>query len=86
MDTLWMLTGRYEGLPIIPVDVVVKDYFPHLTLPKFLRKVSDGKIKLNVIRMEDSQKAAKGVHVRDLATYVDERHADGLEEFSRLHS
>ena len=86
MDTLWMLMGKYKGLPAVPVDVVVKDYFHHLTLPKFLRKVSDGDIKLPLIRMEDSQKSAKAVDVRDLATYLDERREVALRDFAQLHS
>ncbi|MEX5726684.1 hypothetical protein Ga0609869_000037 [Rhodovulum iodosum] len=85
MKTFWMLVAQYEGKTVIPVDVVVSDYFHHLTLPKFLRKVSDGNIKLPIMRMEDSQKSAKGVDVRDLAAYLDERREEGLREFRQLH-
>lgn len=86
MDTLWMLMGRYEGRPIVPVEVVCKDFFGHLTREKFLRKVADGSIPLPLVMIEGSQKSAKGVDVRDLATYYDTRREAGLKEFRLLHS
>lgn len=85
MDTLWMLAGKYKGMPVVPVDTVVNDYFHHLTPTKFLRKVADGDIKLPLMRMERSQKSAKGVHVQDLAAYIDERRAEALRECEQLH-
>lgn len=78
--------GRYEGLPIVPVEVVCKDFFPHLTREKFLRKVADGSIKLPLIQIEGSQKSAKGVDLRDLATYIDDRREAAQREFRQLHS
>lgn len=85
MDTLWMLAGKYKGMPVIPVELIVSDYFRHLTPPKFLRKIADGDIKLPLMRMEDSQKSAKGVHVHDLAAYIDTRREEALREFNQLH-
>lgn len=86
MDTHWMLMGRYEGLPVVPVDVVCRDFFPNLTRDKFLRKVADGSIKLPLVRMELSQKSAKGVDLRDLATYYDDRRREATSDFTKLHS
>lgn len=73
MKTDFMLLARYDGLPIIPIETVCQDYFSHLTPEKFLRKVSSGEIQLPIVRVEHSQKAAKGVHVNDLAAYLDKR-------------
>src|SRR3979409_708041 len=56
---------RRLHLAVIPVELVCRDYFRHLTVEKFLRKVLAGEISLPVIRMEGSQKAAKGVHITD---------------------
>jgi hypothetical protein len=67
MNTLFLLMARYNGLPIIPVDIVCDDYFQHLKPEKFLRKVLAGEIRLPIVRMESSsQKAAKGVPISDL--------------------
>ena len=63
MNTVFLLMARYNGLPIIPVDVVCRDYFQHLNVEKFLRKVLAGEISLPIVRMELSQKCAKGVPI-----------------------
>jgi hypothetical protein len=35
MNTVFLLMARYNGLPIIPVDVVCRDYFQHLNVESF---------------------------------------------------
>lgn len=77
--------AQYDGMAVIPADRVVKDYFPHLDRVKFLRKVNAGEIKLPVVRAEsNSQKAARGVHIQDLADYLDQRRADAVKEMESL--
>lgn len=49
---------------IIPLNEVRRDFFSHLTLLKFLRKLSSGDIALPLMRMETSQKCAKGIHLQ----------------------
>ncbi len=85
MDTTLMLMARYDGRPILPVDVICKDFFPHLTRDKFLRKVADGAIKIPLVRIEESQKSAKGVDLRDLAAYYDARREAARKKFQQLH-
>jgi hypothetical protein len=85
MKTAFMLLARYDGLPVIPVDVVCKDFFSHLTPEKFLRKVLAGEIALPVVRMENSsQKTAKGVHVTDLSAYLDTQAEAARRECEQL--
>lgn len=43
-------------------------------------KVAAGEIDLPLVRMENSQKSARGVHLTDLANYLDERHRTAKEE------
>ncbi|MDB5660710.1 MAG: hypothetical protein JWS10_3325 [Cypionkella sp.] len=85
MITQWALLGRYEGLPIIPVDTVIADFFPTMKRDYFLRKVAEGAIALPLVKMEASQKGAKGVHIADLAAYIDARHAMATAEHNRMH-
>jgi hypothetical protein len=73
MNTLFLLMAQYDGKAVVPVDIVCRDYFSHLTIQKFLRKVSAGEIDLPLVRAERSQKSAKGVHLQDLALYIDKR-------------
>jgi hypothetical protein len=69
--TVFLLMAQYHGKAVISVDEICRDYFPHLDSAKFIRKVGAGDIVIPMIRMEASQKTAKGVHVNDLADYID---------------
>jgi hypothetical protein len=71
---------------VIPLETVCRDYFRHLTVEKFLRKQLAGEIKLPIVRMEDSQKAARGVHINDLAAYLDKQAAAARKECDQLAS
>ncbi|ETD87245.1 pyocin activator PrtN family protein [Rhodobacter capsulatus] len=80
MKTAWMLMARYDGLPVLPLDIVCRDFFSHLTPAKLSEKVDKGEIRLPVVRIEKSQKAAKGVHLADLAAWIDARRAEAEHE------
>jgi hypothetical protein len=85
MNTAFLLMAQYDAAAIIPVDKVVKDYFPHLSTEKFLRKVAIGDIDIPLTRIESgSQKAARGVHLTDLATYIDARRAAAVKEARQI--
>lgn len=85
MNTAFLLMAQYDGQAVIPVDKVVRDYFQHLTTDKFVRKVALGEIRIPLLRIEPgSQKGAKGVHLTDLANYLDERRAAALKEAKQL--
>lgn len=87
MNTVFLLMAQYNAQAIIPVATVVKDYFPHLTTENFVRKVSMGDINIPMVRIEPkSQKSAKGVHVNDLAQYLDARRAAAVKEALQLCS
>jgi Pyocin activator protein PrtN len=86
MKTEFLLLAQYDGLSVIPANIVCRDYFPHLTTEKFLRKLTYGDIKLPLIRMENSQKSAKGIHIGDLAKYVDARRADAIKDIELMSS
>jgi hypothetical protein len=85
MNTAFLLMAQYEAKAVIPVAAVVKDYFPHLTTENFIRKVALGDIKIPLVRIEPgSQKCAKGVHVNDLAKYIDDRREAAVKEARQL--
>lgn len=85
MQTIFLLMARYEGLPVIPVDTVCRDFFTHLTPDKFVRKIGAGELAIPLVRMEGSQKAAKGVHLKDLADYLDKQRERALKECRQLN-
>jgi hypothetical protein len=76
--------AQYGGMMIIPVDLICRDYFQHLTPEKFLRKVLAGEISLPIVRMESSQKSAKGIHINDIAAYLDKQHEAARKECEQL--
>ncbi len=85
MNTTFLLMAQYEAKAVIPVSSVVKDYFPHLTTENFLRKVGLGDINIPLVRIEPgSQKGARGVHITDLARYLDDRREAAIKEARQL--
>lgn len=82
MNTLFLLMAQYDARAIVPAETVCRDYFSHLTLAKFLRKISSGDIDLPLTRSEKSQKSARGIHIQDLAEYLDRRRAVAISEAS----
>lgn len=86
MNTTFLLMARYEGLPVIPADRVCADFFSPLTPKKFIEKIRAGEIKLPLVRLERSQKAAKGVALNDLAAYLDAQIAEARHDFAAAQS
>lgn len=85
MTTIFLLLAQYGATAVVPLNVVARDYFPHLGPEKLLRKIGLGEIRLPVVRIEGSNKSAKGVHVEDLANYIDMRRAAALKECTQLN-
>lgn len=84
MNTAFLLMAQYDGAAVIPVEKVRKDYFPHLNEREFIRKLSHAEIALPLVRMDESQKTARGVHLNDLAAYLDKRRAAAVKELTAL--
>lgn len=85
MNTIFLLMAQYSGKAIVSLDEVCADYFSHLTPDKLQRKVMAGDIDLPIVRMEVSQKTAKGVHLSDLAKYLDAQRLRAQVENDKLH-
>lgn len=84
MNTAFLLMAQYNGAAVIPLEQVCRDYFSHLTPIQFTRKATEGDIDLPVVRIEGSQKAAKGIHLGDLADYIDARRAAAKKECDQM--
>jgi len=83
MKTSFILLAQYETA-IVPLDLVCRDYFRHLTPANFARKSLAGEIPIPVVQIEDSQKAARGVHLADLARWIDDRREAAQAEVDRV--
>jgi hypothetical protein len=84
--TAFLLMAQFGGAAVIPLDLVREHYFSHLTRDKFLRQILAGQIKLPVVRMSASKKTARGVHLNDLAEYIDRMREIALKECAQLAS
>ncbi|MCP6698293.1 pyocin activator PrtN family protein [Pseudomonas donghuensis] len=84
MNTAFMLMAQYNGRAIIPLEQVCTDYFTHLTPEMLQRKVLAGQIKIPITRLEASQKSAKGIHITDLAEYLELQRNIALKEHRSL--
>ena len=84
MNTAFLLMAQYNGQAIIPLELVCRDYF-NLTVDQFQRKALAGDIRLPIVRMGTGQKAAKGIHLTDLAAHIDERRAAAVRECETLN-
>jgi hypothetical protein len=77
--------AQYDGMAIIPAELVCRDYFQHLDTPKFIRKADAGEIDLPLMRIEGSAKSARGVLLTDLAAYIDARAAEARRLNDKIH-
>lgn len=85
MNTALYIASKYDGLPLIPIEAVCKDFFKHLTTEKLIRKITEGAIRLPIVRIENSQKSTRSIHVEDLAKYIDEQRKIALHDYHLLH-
>ncbi len=85
MNTAFLLMAQYNGAAVIPLDDVCRDYFSHMTPVQLARKATAGDIDLPIVRIEESQKAARGVYLSDLAAWIDARREAARKECDQLH-
>jgi hypothetical protein len=86
VNTTFLLMAQYGGQAVIPLAAVCKDYFSHMTPEVMVRKISAGELAIPLVRMDDSQKTAKGIHIEDLAKYLDKRVAAARKECGQLNN
>ncbi|ESX70549.1 pyocin activator PrtN family protein [Mesorhizobium sp. M0663] len=84
MNTVFLLMAQFDGAAVIPVEKVCASFFSHLTPQQFIRKTTEGEIDLPVVRIENSQKAARGVYLPHLAAWIDKRVEAAKKENDQL--
>lgn len=83
VSTIFLLMAQFNGKAFIPLEDLCREYFPHLSAEKLWRKRHE--IPLPIVAIEESQKAMKGVHIQDLADYLDAQAAKAREDCMKLH-
>jgi hypothetical protein len=84
VPTIFYLMAQYQGRAVVPLEIVCRDYFPHLSVQKLLRKCLRGELALPIYRSELSQKSGRGVHINDLGAYIDKRRDAAIRERDQL--
>lgn len=75
MNTLFLLMAQYDAQVIIPLERVCTDYFRHLTPSKLKKEIREGAIDLVMVKIDSSPQSTCGIHIADLASYLDaQRH------------
>lgn len=82
LSTTFLLLAMYDGRTCVSAEEVARDFFS-LGRDQFVRKVDRGEIDLPLIRIESSAKAARLVHVNDLAAYIDRRREEAEATLAR---
>lgn len=76
--------AQYEAQAVIPIERVCLDYM-NLSVEKFKYKRLSGEIDIPVVRLgANSQKAALGIHIQDLAEYIDKQRKKAIREQNTL--
>ncbi|MNG08398.1 Pyocin activator protein PrtN [compost metagenome] len=76
--------AQYGGQAVIPLSRVCADYM-NLTVEKFKQKQLTGEIDIPVIRLgANSQKAALGIYLQDLANYIDSQRDKAEIELKKI--
>lgn len=84
MNTLFLLMAQYGAQAVIPIERVCSDYM-NLSVEKFKYKRLSGEIDIPVVRLgANSQKAALGIHIQDLAEYIDKQRKKAIREQNTL--
>ena len=84
MNTLFLLMARHDARAVVSLEELQRDYFSHLSVVKLASKLQAGEIAIPMVRTESSQKAMRGVHLEDLAAYIDARRAEATAELAKL--
>ena len=84
INTYQMLFICYMS-PIIPLEVVVRDYLHHMSIEIAKRKAFKQELPFPIIRLGDKQKASWAVNIADLAQYIDKQTKLAQEDFKAMN-
>jgi len=82
-DLVRQLESQFKT-PLLPLEVVRTNFFPHLSADSFNRRARANDLGFPVISAERSQKSAMFVHIDDLAAYLENRRAVARREHAML--
>ena len=85
MKTIFLLMAQYDGQTILPLERVHADFFAPYEFKTFVNKVNAGDLPIPITRLDpQSQKGPRGIHIGDLAEYIDRRREAAQKEARQL--
>jgi hypothetical protein len=84
-DLVRQLESQFKT-PLLPLEVVRTNFFPHLSADTFNRRARANDLGFPVITAERSQKSAMFVHINDLGAYLESRREVAAREHAMLAS
>jgi hypothetical protein len=82
-STLKRLETQFNA-PLLPIETVRVNFFPHLSEDTFNRRARANDLGFPIVRTDRSQKSAMFVHVEDLAEYLESRRTAAARERATL--
>lgn len=86
MNTMLILMAQFGPRVAIPVEEVRREYFAHLDLDGLLRKISQGAIRLPIVRADKNRRTARFISMVDLAMYLDTQMEEGRRKYEEIRS
>lgn len=84
MNTVFMLMALYDAQVVIGLDRLRADFFSHLTTDKLRMKIEVGEINLPLMKLDGARKASHGVHLMDLAAYLDDMRDKARADYAQI--
>ena len=85
-NTEQMLIMRYGFNPLIPLDMVAKDYLSASSDTELRRNASDGKLPFPVIKNGKGKSTTYHVHVKALAEWIDKAAAEAASDHHAMQA
>lgn len=82
-DLIKRLESQFNA-PLLPIETVRVNFFPHLSEDTFNRRARANDLGFPIIRADRSQKAAMFVHLEDIASYLESRRTVAVREHASL--
>lgn len=83
-DISFLLMMRYRS-PIVTLEEILKDYFPHLTLASANKRAAKQAFPFPVFKAESSNKAPYLVNLTDFAYYLNEESQKSKVDWNNMH-
>lgn len=85
LDIHMGLLMRYKK-PVIPLDIAVKEWLPHLSRDVAQRRANKQSLPFPVFRADSSNKADYMVYITDIAAWLRHAREEALNDWNKVHS